>query len=195
MYTVQILPRTDKVCTLYRLYQGQTRYIQCTDCTKERQDIYTVQIVPRTDKVCTLNILYQGQTRYIHSTLYRLYQGQTGCMYTVQIVPRTDKVCTLYRLYRGQTRYVHCTDQDRQGIYSVQIVPIGQTWYLRYTDCTKDRQGIYTEHIIPRTDKVCTLYRLYQGQTRYVRYTDCTKDRHYKEKTKKIDNSKRYNQT
>ena len=47
------------VCTLYRLYQGQTRYAHCTDCTKDRQGIYAIQIVPRTNKVCPLYRLYQ----------------------------------------------------------------------------------------------------------------------------------------
>ena len=69
MKDIQIVPITDKVCTLYRLYQGQTRY--------------TEHIVPRTDKVCTLNILDQGQTRYVHC------KDRQG-MYAIQIVPRTD---------------------------------------------------------------------------------------------------------
>ena len=64
MYTVQIVPRTDKVCTLYRLYQGQTRYLRYTDCTKDKQGMSIVQIVSMTDKVCTLYRLYQGPTSY-----------------------------------------------------------------------------------------------------------------------------------
>ena len=75
----------------------------------------------------------------------------------------------------------------------IQIVPITDkvcTLYRLYQGQTR-----YTEHIVPRTAKVCTLNILDQGQTRYVRYTDCTKDRLYKEMPKKIESRKRYNQT
>ena len=126
MHTIQIVPRTGKVCMLFRLVQGLTRHVGYTDCTKDRQG-----------------------------------------MYTVQIVPKTDKVCTLYRLYRGQTRYIGYTDYTkvRQGMHSAHC-----------KDGSKDRQGMYSVQIVPRTDKVCTLYRLYQGQTKYVHCTDCTKE-------------------
>ena len=113
--------------------------------------MYAIQIGPRTDKACRLCRLYQGQTRYVH----------------LKIVPKTDKVCTLYRLYRGQTRYIGYTDYTkvRQGMHSAHC-----------KDGSKDRQGMYSVQIVPRTDKVCTLYGLYQGQTKYVHCTDCTKE-------------------
>ena len=139
MYTIQIILRTDKVCTLYRLYQEQTRYVHYTDCT-DRQGMHTIQIVPRTVKVCRLYRLYQGQTRYV--TLYLLYQGQkrylghTDCtkdrqgMCTIQIVPRTGKVCTLYRLYQGHLRYVHCTDYTKNRLgYTFKKKDVNLTTY------------------------------------------------------------------